>query len=344
MRQVDIQARTVEEAVKLALEQLGRSRDQVKVEVLATDPGGDEVLVRVIAPDMPGAPRDSHEEVSPRGRRSPTPGPGPGPGQGYGGARGDRDERGARGGYGGDRERGGRYGDGGRGGYVGGDRQGRGGYGGGGYGGDRYGGRDRDRPPSLPGADIDPGIPGEIELDSSLRPLDVEEGEHATPQDAIAPIAAEVLQKMLLEMRVRGTLSRRTPEEEGEAAFEEDQDTIVLNISGLNERDQSILIGRRGETLEALQFLLNLILSRQVDLWARVLVDVEGYRLRRKLSLINLARRTAEQVQARNQAIPLEAMSPYERRIIHMTLAEHESVSTESTGADPERRVVILPK
>jgi spoIIIJ-associated protein len=157
-------------------------------------------------------------------------------------------------------------------------------------------------------------------------------------------MAAEILQKILLEMRIRGTLSRRMPSDEGEAAFEDDSDTIVLNISGLNERDQSILIGRRGETLESLQFLLNLILSRQVDLWARVLVDVEGYRLRRKFALINLARRTAEQVQARNQAIPLEAMSPYERRIIHMTLAEHEAVTTESSGAEPERRVVILPK
>jgi spoIIIJ-associated protein len=324
--QVDIQARTVEEAVNLALEQLGRSRDQVKVEVLATDPGGDEVLVRVIAPDMPGA--GSHDEVSPRGGRRQPP------------MRGERDDRrGPSGPSGPPRGDRGRFGDG------GGREGGRGGYGGG----DRFGrpgaGRDRDRDrPRLPGVDVDPGIPGEIELDQSLLPSDMAEGEHATPQDAIAPVAAEILQKILLEMRVRGTLSRRSPEEEGEAAFEEDQDTIVLNVSGLNERDQSILIGRRGETLEALQFLLNLILSRQVDLWARVMVDVEGYRLRRKHALINLARRTAEQVESRNQAIPLEAMSPYERRIIHMTLAEHEAVTTESSGVDPERRVIVLPK
>ena len=61
-------------------------------------------------------------------------------------------------------------------------------------------------------------------------------------------------------------------------------------------------------------------------------------------ALINLARRTAEQVQTRRRAIPLEAMSPYERRIIHMTLADSPDVTTESTGAEPERRVVILPK
>ena len=82
MRQVDIQARTVEEAVRLALEQLGRTRDQVKVEVLATDPGGDEVLVRVIAPDLPGS--RSQEEASPRTQRPPYSG-------GMGGERRDRD-------------------------------------------------------------------------------------------------------------------------------------------------------------------------------------------------------------------------------------------------------------
>ena len=329
MRQVDIQARTVEDAVRLALEQLGRTRDQVKVEVLATDPGGDEVLVRVIAPDLPGS--RSQEEVSPRDRRPPYAG---GMGterrsdrdrdRGYGG--GDRGNR-----AGGDRDRNDR----------GGDRQQRPYPGGGG--GNRFAGR-----PGGPGgprpAPIEEGLPGEILIDSSLLPSEETQGDHATPQDAVAPIAAEILQKILLEMRIRGRIVRRNQEDEGDAAFADDSDSVVLNIEGLNERDQSIAIGRRGETLEALQFLVNLILGRQVDFWARVVVDVEGYRLRRKLALMNLARRTADQVQTRKQAIPLEAMSPYERRIIHMTLQDHDAVTTESTGAEPERRVVVLPK
>jgi predicted RNA-binding protein Jag len=329
LRQVDIQARTVEDAVRLALEQLGRTRDQVKVEVLATDPGGDEVLVRVIAPDLPGS--RLQEEVSPRERRPPYGGGGPGAGAERR-DRGDRD----RGGYGGDR---GNRGDRDRG-YAGGDRQQRP-YGGGG--GTRFGGR-----PGGPGgprpAPIEEGLPGEILIDSSLLPTEEAQSEHATPQDAVAPVAAEILQKILLEMRIRGTITRRSQEDEGDAAFADDSDSVVLNVEGLNERDQSIAIGRRGETLEALQFLVNLILGRQVDFWARVVVDVEGYRLRRKLALMNLARRTAEQVQTRKQAIPLEAMSPYERRIVHMTLQDHEAVTTESTGAEPERRVVVLPK
>ncbi|HET6314486.1 MAG TPA: R3H domain-containing nucleic acid-binding protein [Chloroflexia bacterium] len=361
MRQVDIQARSVDEAVRLALEQLGRTRDQVKVEVLATDPGGDEVLVRVTAPDLPGA--SSQEEVSPRGRRGF---------EDRGGARpaerperptddiepGNRDDRGVRpdrdrgprpdrppgGGYAG-RERltGSRSGGGGSGGGVDrGGRQDRGGMGMGGGMGRTYGrpegGRYRTEP------QYDPDVPGEIEIDSSLQMEAAPEGEEGAAKTNVAPLAAEVLQTILLGMKIRGRIVRRMPAEEGDAAFEEDQDSLVLNVVDLNERDQNTLVGRRGETLDAIQFLVNLVLSKQTDHWARVTVDVEGYRLRRKHSLINLARRTADQVETRGQAVPLEAMPPHERRIIHMTLADHPSVTTESSGAEPERRVVVLPK
>jgi spoIIIJ-associated protein len=187
-------------------------------------------------------------------------------------------------------------------------------------------------------------VPPTATIDPSLEAGATSTGEHATPADAVAPVAAEILQHILNGMRMRGRITRRQPSEEGEAAFPDDSESLVLNVTGLNERDQNVLVGRRGETLDSLQFLLNLILGRKVDLWARVVVDVEGYRLRRKLALMNLARRTADQVQTRNQAIPLEAMPAYERRIIHMTLADHPAVTTESTGTEPERRVVVLPK
>jgi spoIIIJ-associated protein len=337
LRQVDIQARSVEEAVRLALEQLGRTRDQVKVEVLATDPGGDEVLVRVTTQDAGGA--QPQDEVSPRGRMRPQ--------GGYGRPQGDRGRGGMGGGNMGGMPGERRERDGNRADYM--ERPPRGGarF-------DRPPRRDRMPMPEQPISDeefdeddnrgnrIDEGVSGGgMVLDKSLQPG---EGEAATPQDAVAPIAAEILQKILNGMKLRGRIVRRDPSEEGEAAFADDSDSLVLNVLGLNERDQSNLIGRRGETLDSLQFLLNLILGRKVDLWARVVVDVEGYRLRRKLALMNLARRTAEQVQARKQAIPLEAMPAYERRIIHMTLSEHPEVTTESSGAEPERRVVVLPK
>jgi spoIIIJ-associated protein len=188
------------------------------------------------------------------------------------------------------------------------------------------------------------GGPGGVTLDESLQAGAIVESELASPKDAVAPVAAEILQTILNGMRVRGRIARREAAEEGEAAFPDDSESLVLNVTGLNERDQSNLIGRRGETLDAIQFLLNLVLGRKVDLWARVTVDIEGWRLRRKLALMNLARRTAEQVETRKQAIPLEAMPAYERRIIHMTLSEHPAVVTESTGVEPERRVVVLPK
>jgi spoIIIJ-associated protein len=190
----------------------------------------------------------------------------------------------------------------------------------------------------------DPDVPGEIEIDSSLQMEPIAEGDAEAARANVAPLAAEVLQTILLGMKIRGRLVRRMPAEEGDAAFAEDQDSVVLNVVDVNERDQNTLVGRRGETLDAIQFLVNLVLSRQTDNWARITVDVEGYRLRRKHSLINLARRTADQVQTRGQAIPLEAMPAHERRIIHMTLADHPSVTTESSGLEPDRRVVVLPK
>jgi spoIIIJ-associated protein len=342
LRQVDIQARSVEEAVRLALEQLGRTRDQVRVEVLATDPGGDEVLVRVTTQDTDKP--QSQDEISPKPRR-------PQGGAGYSG----QTRYGAHGASGStERPRSDR---GGRSDY---ERPPRGGGGGGAARYDRYerpprGNRDEQRPFVDEEIDEDDNRgnridedrgprPAGVTIDPSLVASAVAEGEHATPQDAVAPVAAEILQTMLNGMRVRGQIVRRLPSEEGDAAFADDSESLVLNVMGLNERDQNNLIGRRGETLDALQFLLNLILGRKVDLWARVVVDVEGYRLRRKLALMNLARRTAEQVETRNQAIPLEAMPAYERRIIHMTLAEHPTVTTESSGVEPERRVVVLPK
>jgi spoIIIJ-associated protein len=316
LRQVDIQALSVDEAVRLALEQLGRTRDQVKVEVLATDPNGDEVLVRVTTLDADGP--KARDEISPRQRRVP----------GMPVRRSEPFDRGTRP----DRDRMHRP-----------PRT------------DRYVRPNRETQGVIrpgPGTDIEEEIADDygnrtdegVLLDSSLQAGELGPGDHATPQDAIAPVAAEILQKILLGMKVRGRIVRREPAEEGEAAFPDDQDSVVLNVVGLSERDQNNLIGRRGETLDSLQFLLNLILGRKVDLWARVIIDVEGYRLRRKLALMNLARRTAEQVQHRKQAIPLEAMPAYERRIIHMTLSEHPDVTTESSGAEPERRVVVLPK
>ena len=115
----------------------------------------------------------------------------------------------------------------------------------------------------------------------------------------------------------------------------------VLNIVG---DDLGLLIGRRGNTLAALQFITNMIVARRVRKWSRLTVDVEDYRLRREQTLRGVAQRMAERVQQTGQPFALEAMPPAERRIVHITLAHHPYVTTASIGEGEDRKVVISPK
>ena len=117
--------------------------------------------------------------------------------------------------------------------------------------------------------------------------------------------------------------------------------TLVLEVIG---EDLGLLIGRRGETLTSLQFVLNLILAKRLKKWSRVVVDVEGYRSRREATLSGLAKRMAYRVQQTGQAVALEAMPAGERRIIHLALADHPHVSTGSVGEGDHRKVVISPR
>ena len=121
----------------------------------------------------------------------------------------------------------------------------------------------------------------------------------------------------------------------------EDEDTVGIEIEG---EDSGILIGRRGQTLDALQYWINIAAHRLVESPKRVVLDVEEYRMRRAAELEGLAKRTAERVVERGSSIALRPMSAYERRIIHVTLQEHEDVETVSEGEEPERQVVIVPK
>jgi spoIIIJ-associated protein len=115
----------------------------------------------------------------------------------------------------------------------------------------------------------------------------------------------------------------------------------VLDVEG---DDLGILIGRRGETLGSLQYLLNLMVTRQLGEHMIFTVDIEGYRRRRERQLRTLAQRTAETVRRTRKAVTLDPMPPNERRIIHLTLAEDRYVSTSSAGEGEERRVAVTPK
>jgi spoIIIJ-associated protein len=155
----------------------------------------------------------------------------------------------------------------------------------------------------------------------------------AAPAD-VQSDAKELLEGLLSRMGIRARVEvLPAPESEGPDAF-------TLNIVG---NDLGILIGRRGETLRDLQYLLRLMLASKHPA-AKVVVDVEGYRVRRERALRELARRMAERVAASRQPITLEAMPPNERRIIHLTLREHPTVTTHSIGEGEHRRVMILHK
>jgi len=151
--------------------------------------------------------------------------------------------------------------------------------------------------------------------------------------------AKDVLETLLSKMGVLASVIPCTqPAEEGET---ETVATIAFNIKG---DDLGILIGRRGETLACLQHIVRLIMSHQREPWLPIFIDVDGYKERRYEALRSLALRMAEQVKVKQTSFTLEPMPAYERRIIHLILADNPDVTTESTGMGEVRKVVILPE
>jgi spoIIIJ-associated protein len=149
----------------------------------------------------------------------------------------------------------------------------------------------------------------------------------------------EILAGLLERMNLRATVEV-VPQSEAETD-EEDESVLVLNIQG---EDLGALIGRQNETLSALEFLTRLMVNQQVHMRTSFVVDVNGYRAKRAESLRKLALRMAEQAVQTNRTVSLEPMPPAERRIIHIALREHTSVTTESVGEGDRRKVTIIPK
>jgi len=118
---------------------------------------------------------------------------------------------------------------------------------------------------------------------------------------------------------------------------EESEDTISLKIEG---DDIGIIIGRRGETLDALQYLTSLVVNRSKEGYKRIVIDVENYRKKREEILIRLANRLADRVIKYKKNITLEPMNPYERRVIHSCLQNHKYVETYSVGEEPNRKLL----
>ena len=126
----------------------------------------------------------------------------------------------------------------------------------------------------------------------------------------------------------------------------ESGETSRLNVVGEGDEREALgaLIGRKGERLSALQHLVNLMLSKEMGTWTRVLVDVEDYRGRRERQLRDLAERAAARVVETGKMLQLEPMPALERRWIHLTLRDHAGVATQSIGEEPNRRVVLVPR
>lgn len=280
MTSVEIQAYSVDEAVRLALEQLGLGEPDVDIEILS-DAGpdeGDEALVRVTAKGMASQPIPREPRAAPsgaqRGGRPAAPG----------------------------RER-------------------------------RQPGNRRvpgDRPSSRGAPPPERSRPPRTE-----RPRDVDRVDEAEEK-----LAKEIVRELLTYMGIEADVVA-VDNPSTMALDAEDPPTIFIDILG---QDLGMLIGRRGDHLSQLQYLVNLIANRRLENWTRVVIDVEGYRTRREESLIGLAERIGRQVARSRRPIVLEPMPPNERRIVHLTLRSHPEVTTESSGEGNLRRVTVQPR
>lgn len=123
--------------------------------------------------------------------------------------------------------------------------------------------------------------------------------------------------------------------------FDETENVLSINLEG---PEMGILIGKRGQTLDALQYIISLAVNKKSESYIRVKLDTENYRARRKETLENLAKNIAFKVKRSKRSFALEPMNPYERRIIHATLQNDKYVSTKSEGEEPYRKVIVYLK
>jgi len=166
---------------------------------------------------------------------------------------------------------------------------------------------------------------------------------------SIEPLVSEAREEKDLVEAARGTLEKLLSLMEIEASvvlrdkpFLKGETTASVPFEIMGD-DLGILIGRRGQTFACLEYVVKLIVANQNQRRVPIIIDVEGYRQRRYEALQALAWRIAEQVKTRGKPFTLQPMPPYERRIVHLTLADHPDVTTESTGEGEARKVVIKP-
>jgi spoIIIJ-associated protein len=175
------------------------------------------------------------------------------------------------------------------------------------------------------------GVLGMGAEDATIKVILPDEGIFTAENTAnVDEIAKQVLGELLKIMGIEATVSINKTNEP--------DNPVILNIEG---DELGVLIGRRGQALSSLQYMVRLIVSEKAKKWTSINVDVDWYKKRHYDSLRNLAYRLAEQVAKRRRPITMEPMPPDERRIIHISLANHPDVVTQSTGEGDGRRIVI---
>lgn len=156
--------------------------------------------------------------------------------------------------------------------------------------------------------------------------------EEAVPSGSLEDVAKKFLMDVFAAMNMNVAV---------DVIFDENQEEMSIDLNG---DDMGVLIGKRGQTLDSLQYLVSLVVNKGVENYIRVKVDTENYRERRKETLENLAKNIAYKVKRTRRSVSLEPMNPYERRIIHSALQDDKYVTTYSEGEEPFRKVVVALK
>ena len=173
---------------------------------------------------------------------------------------------------------------------------------------------------------VDEGSNGFLGI--GAKPAIIKAAVKGTVEDKAKDFLKDVLEAMDLEVVI-------------DVKYDEAEKNMEIDLKG---DDMGVLIGKRGQKLDSLQYLVSLVVNKGVDNYIRVKVDTENYRQRRKDTLENLAKNIAYKVKRTRRSVALEPMNPYERRIIHSALQNDKYVTTHSEGEEPHRKVVVTLK
>lgn len=173
---------------------------------------------------------------------------------------------------------------------------------------------------------VDEGKTGFLGIGS--KPAVIKVRKKSTVEDVIREFLADIFKSMNMEVEI---------------LMKKEEDSKVIDVE-LKGKEMGVLIGKRGQTLDSLQYLVNLAANKQSEEYVKVKVDTEDYRKRRKETLENLAKNIAYKVKRTKRSVALEPMNPFERRVIHSALQSDKYVSTHSEGEEPFRHVVVTLK